>query len=48
MFWIKSIGGTFKAPKKSILAQKVFELHAWVKKCHYDIFSEKAGMVVPD
>ena len=31
--------------KRSNLAQKI--LHAWVKKCHFGNFSEKAGMAVP-
>ena len=26
---------------------KKFELHAWVKKCHFGNFSEKAGMAMP-
>ena len=47
MFWIKLVGGTFKALQKSNLAQKFFELHAWVKKCHFGNFSERAGMAVP-
>jgi hypothetical protein len=33
--------------KRSNLAQKFFELHAWVKKCHFGNFSERAGMAVP-
>ena len=33
--------------KRSNLAQKIFELHAWVKKCHFGNFSERAGMAVP-
>ena len=24
-----------------------FELHSWVKKCHFDNFSERPGMAVP-
>jgi hypothetical protein len=28
------------------LAQNFFELHAWVKKCHFGNFSERAGMAV--
>jgi hypothetical protein len=32
---------------KSInLAQKFLELHAWVKKCHFGNFSERAGMAL--
>ena len=33
--------------KRSNLAQKFFELHAWVKKCYFGNFSERAGMAVP-
>jgi hypothetical protein len=33
--------------KRSNLDQKFFELHAWVKKCHFGNFSERAGMAVP-
>jgi hypothetical protein len=33
--------------KRSNLAQKKFELHAWVKKCHFGNFSERAGIAVP-
>jgi hypothetical protein len=33
--------------KISNLTQKKFELHAWVKKCHFGNFSERAGMAVP-
>ena len=33
--------------KRSTLATKNFELHAWVKKCHFGNFSERAGMAVP-
>jgi hypothetical protein len=32
--------------KRSNLAPKSFELHAWVKKCHFGNFSERAGMAV--
>jgi hypothetical protein len=46
-FWIKPLGGTFNALQKKNLAQKIFELHAWVKKCHFGNFSERAGMTVP-
>jgi hypothetical protein len=30
--------------KKNNLAQKFFELHLWVKKCHFGNFSEIAGL----
>jgi hypothetical protein len=33
--------------KRSNLAQKIFELHACVKKFHFGNFSERAGMAVP-
>ena len=33
--------------KRSNLAQNVFEFHAWVKKCHFGNFSERAGMAMP-
>jgi hypothetical protein len=33
--------------KRSNLAQKTFELHAWVKKYHFGNFSERAVMAVP-
>ena len=35
--------------KRINLPQKIFELHAWVKKCHFDNFSERADaeMAVP-
>ena len=33
--------------KRSTLAQKKFELHTWVKKCHFGNFSQMAGMAVP-
>ena len=33
--------------KRSSLTQKIFELHAWVKKCHFGNFSERAGMALP-
>ena len=32
MFWIKSLGGTFKALQKKLFGPKIFELHAGVKK----------------
>ena len=28
--------------KRSNLAKNIFEFHAWVKKCHFGIFSERA------
>ena len=33
--------------KRSNLAQKKFNFHAWVKKCHFGNFSERGGMAVP-
>ena len=33
--------------KRRHLAQKIFEFHAGVKKCHFGYFSERAGMAVP-
>ena len=33
--------------KRTNLAQNVFELHAWVKKCHFGKFSERAEMSSP-
>ena len=33
--------------KRRHLAQKNFEFHAGVKKCHFGNFSERAGMAVP-
>ena len=33
--------------QRSNLAQKIFRFHAWVKKWHFGIFSERAGMAVP-
>ena len=33
--------------KRKHLAQKFFEFHAEVKKCHFGNFSERAGMAVP-
>ena len=49
MFWIKSLGGLAlsKHFKISDMAHKNFELHAWVKKCHFGNFSEKAWMAMP-
>jgi hypothetical protein len=48
MFWIKSLGATFKALERSNLVQKFsFEFHAMVKKCHFDNFSERGRMAVP-
>ena len=41
MFWIKSLGDTFKA-----LWLEFFELCSWVKKCHFGSFSERARMLV--
>jgi hypothetical protein len=35
-----------KPLKRSNLAQKFFELHAWVKKCHFGNFSERPGMAL--
>ena len=33
--------------KRSNMVQNIFELHAWVKKCHFGNFSERAGMAMP-
>ena len=33
--------------KRRNLAQKIFEFHAGVKKCHFGNFSARAGMAVP-
>jgi hypothetical protein len=33
--------------KRNNLAKIIFELHAWVKKCHFGNSSERAGMAMP-
>ena len=38
MFWIKSLSKHFK---RRNLAQKIFELHAWVKKVQFWQFFQK-------
>ena len=46
MFWIKSLGGTFKSLQKKQFIERKFELHAWVKQSHFGNFSERAGMAM--
>ena len=46
IFWIMALNGTFKALQKKWFGPKNFELHAWVKKCHFGNFSERAGMAI--
>ena len=43
IFEIKLLCGTFKALQKKQFGPKFFELHAWVKKCQFGNFSERAG-----
>ena len=50
MFWIKSLGGTFKTihTKEVIWARNFLKsIHAWVNKCHVVNFSERAEMAMP-
>jgi hypothetical protein len=46
MFWINHLVAPSKHFKGSNLAKNYFELHAWVKKCPFGNFSERAGMAM--
>ena len=39
-FWIKSLNGSFLALQIKAFCPKIFDFHAWVKKCHFGNFSE--------
>ena len=46
-FGLNDLVALSKHFKRSNLAIKNVELHAWVKKCHFGNFSERAGLAVP-
>ena len=47
IFWVKLIMGTFIALQMKSFIPKKFKLHAGVRMCYFDNFSERAWMAVP-